>query len=99
MEIEFEDPDYDRLEVDLSFTLGFARHIVTMYRKRIAFIRAARDERDFYAMHGLRFEKLHGDREGQHSMRLNDQWRLTMRLQTRDTAKIVVLISIVDYHK
>lgn len=98
MEIEFDDPDYDRLEIDPSFTLGWPHEIASLYRRRIAFIRAAHDERDFYALRGLRFEKLRGDREGQYSMRLNDQWRLTLRLNIRDTVKVVAVLGIVDYH-
>ena len=37
-------------------------------------IRAAVDERDLYGMTSLHFEKLLGDREGQHSLRLNKKW-------------------------
>ena len=39
-------------------------------------IRAAPDERTFYGLRSMRFEKLSGGRKGQCSMRLNDQWRL-----------------------
>ncbi len=61
-------------------------------------IRAALDERDFYAMKSLHFEKLSGNREGQNSMRLNEQWRLILRLEKSESGKIVVVISITDYH-
>ncbi|MGO4660096.1 type II toxin-antitoxin system RelE/ParE family toxin [Ensifer sp. 2YAB10] len=98
MEIEFADPNYDRLETDAGFTAGFSAPVVKAYRKRIQFIRGAGDERDFYAMKSLHFEKLKGDRDGQHSMRLNDQWRLILRLERRGGGKLVVVISIEDYH-
>ena len=81
MDVEFEDAV--RLEVDKSFDAGLDRSIVKAYRKRLQMIRAARDERDFYALKSLHFEKLKGDREGQHSMRLNQQWRLILRLEKR----------------
>ena len=99
MEIEFSDPAYARLEVDGAFTFGFSAGIVSLYRKRIALIRSAPDERDFYALKSLHFEKLQGDRKGQHSMRLNDQWRLIIKFKTLESGKSVVVISIVDYHK
>ncbi len=99
MEIEFKDPAYARLETDAAFNLGFSAGIVTLYRKRIALIRSASDERDFYALKSLHFEKLLGDRKGQHSMRLNDQWRLIVEFKTIESGKLVVVISIVDYHK
>lgn len=98
MDIEFADSDYDRLETDAGFTAGFAAPIVKAYRKRLQFIRNAVDERDFYAMKSLHFEKLRGDREGQYSMRLNDQWRLVLQIERRSNGKLVVVISIEDYH-
>lgn len=98
MEIEFADPDYDRLETDAGFTAGFAAPVVKAYRKRIQYIRAAADERDFYALKSLHFEKLKRDRDGEHSMRLNDQWRLILRLERRAGNKLVVVVSIEDYH-
>jgi len=61
-------------------------------------IRAARDERDFYAMKSLHFEKLQGNRQGQYSMRLNQQWRLILEFRKQGTSTTVVIISIVDYH-
>lgn len=99
MEVEFKDQTYDRLETDSSFTMGFQANIVTLYRKRLALIRAAPDERDFYGLKGLRFEKLKGDRAGQYSMRLNDQWRLIIEFSKSEKGKVVVVISVVDYHK
>jgi toxin HigB-1 len=98
MEIEFADLDYDRLETDAGFTAGFSAPVVKAYRKRLQYIRAAADERDFYALKSLHFEKLKGDRDGEHSMRLNDQWRLILRLERRGEGKLVVVISIEDYH-
>jgi proteic killer suppression protein len=98
MEVEFEDESLGQLESEPTYAGGFDAVIVKAFRKRIQFIRAARDERDFYAMKSLNFEKLKADRAGQHSMRLNDQWRLILRLEKRDSGKVVVVIEIVDYH-
>jgi toxin HigB-1 len=98
MEVEFEDPALERLATDSSFTGGYDVAIVKAFRKRIQLIHAALDERDFRAMRSINFEKLKGNREGQHSMRLNDQWRLIVRLQARAPGKTVVVVEIVDYH-
>lgn len=97
MEVDFEDASLQRLEADPSFTGGFDAAIVKAFRKRMQFIRAALDERAFYAMKSLHYEKLKGDRDGQSSMRLNDQWRLILRIE-RVAEKHVVIISIADYH-
>src|SRR5215471_4768127 len=98
MEVEFANPTYDRLETDPQFTAGFADAIVSAYRRRLQLIRAAPDERDFYALKSLHFEKLKGDREGQYSMRLNAQWRLILRFTKREEKKVVVIVAITDYH-
>jgi proteic killer suppression protein len=45
---------------------------------------------------GNRFEKLRGDREGQYSIRINDQWRVCFEWPEGSTRP--GLIEIVDYH-
>lgn len=98
MEVAFEDDDLDRLETDAKYDAGFSPGVVKAFRKRMQVIRSAVDERLFYAMKSTRFEKLKGDRDGQYSMRLNDQWRLILRFTGEAPNKIVVVISIEDYH-
>ena len=98
MEIEFDDPDLDRLEVDPRFAAGFPPAVVKGFRKAIGFIRQAVDERDLYAMRGLNFKPLERDRAGQHSMKLNDQWRLIVELRGQAPKKRIGVIEIVDYH-
>lgn len=63
-------------------------------------IDAAPDERELYAQKGLRFEKLSGTRgkQGERSLRLNDQWRLIVILQKDDEGKSLLIIDIEDYH-
>ncbi len=98
MEVEFDDDDLDRLETDAQFTAGFSQEIVRSYRRRMQQIRSAVDERDFFQLKSLRFEKLKGNREGQHSIRLNLQWRLILELRGAKPPKVVAIIEIVDYH-
>jgi proteic killer suppression protein len=40
-------------------------------------------------------EKLKGEREGQHAIRINDQWRICFEWHGNDAFKV----EIVDYHK
>jgi toxin HigB-1 len=44
--------------------------------KRLLTLDAARTLGDLAAVPGHRFEKLSGDRQGQYSIRINDQWRI-----------------------
>lgn len=98
MEVAFDDDDLNRLETDAQFTAGFSQEIVSAYRRRMQQIRSFLDERDFYALKSLHFEKLKGDREGQHSIRLNKQWRLVLEIRGDHPCKVVGIIEIVDYH-
>jgi proteic killer suppression protein len=55
---------------------------------------AAREVSDLRIPPGNRLEKLHGDREGQYSVRINDQWRICFVWHGGDAYDI----KIVDYH-
>ena len=96
MEVDFDDDSLRRLEADPNFTAGFDAPIVKAFRMRMQLIRAAVDECVFSAMKSLRYEKLKGDRAGQNSMRLNDQWCLILQIRQQNDGKCVVTISIVD---
>ncbi len=97
MEVRFKDQNLDRLEADATF-IGDNPSIVRAFRKVMQQIRAAQDERVFYSLKSLRFEKLKGSRKHQHSMRLNDQWRLILEIEGADPHKTIVVVSIEDYH-
>lgn len=98
MEARFRDDGLDRLETDPRYTGGYPASIVTVFRKRMQTIRSAPDERVFYAMKSLHFEKLQGARAHQYSMRLNDQWRLIVEFEGKAPNKVVIVVSIEDYH-
>jgi toxin HigB-1 len=97
MNVEFAADDLDRLETDQPFDMGLSPAVVKAYRKRLQGIRAAQDERDFYAMRSWRFEKLKR-RQHEHSMRLNDQFRLIVEIVGAGADKRVRIIGVEDYH-
>ena len=99
MDVRFKDASLERLEVDAAYSGGYAAAIVKAFRKRMQQIRSAPDERIFYELRSLRFERLKGKRKDQFSMRLNDQWRLILAFRKiRSNDKIVVVIGIEDYY-
>ncbi len=65
---------------------------------RMQIIRAAPDERDFYAHKSWHFERLQGQRQHQHSLRLNDKYRLILELEGSGREKRVRIMAIEDYH-
>ena len=98
MDIEFAEEEYDRLETDASFDAGLSTALVKAYRKRLQGLRSALDERDLRAIKSWRFEKLKGDRQHQHSIRLNDQYRLIIELVEHADSKCIRIVGIEDYH-
>ncbi len=57
---------------------------------------AAETLKDLAALPGNRFEALAGDRKGQFSIRINDQWRICFEWPDTDSGPSNV--EIVDYH-
>lgn len=98
MDVTFKDQSLDKLETDATYSAGFSDAIVKAFRRAMQHIRAAADERTFYARQSFRFEKLSGKREGEYSMRLNNQWRLIVEICGEAPKKIIRVIEIVDYH-
>jgi len=64
-----------------------------MLRKLVA-VDAAETLDDLRVPPGNRLEKLKSDRPGQHSIRVNDQWRVCFRWRDGDAYEV----EIVDYH-
>jgi proteic killer suppression protein len=59
-------------------------------------LEAAVTLKDLAVLPGNRFEALKGDRKGQFSIRINDQWRICF--EWRDGAPGPSNVEIVDYH-
>jgi len=62
--------------------------------RKLQMLDAATGLIDLRSPPGNRLEKLSHDRAGQHSIRVNDQWRLCFRWQDGDAHDV----EIVDYH-
>jgi proteic killer suppression protein len=73
---------------------GFPADLIKIARRKLRAIDAAATVRDLTEPPGNRLEKLKGDRAGQWSIRVNDQWRICF-VWTDEGAHDV---EIVDYH-
>lgn len=62
--------------------------------RKLRMIDAAADINDLRVPPGNRLEALGGDREGQHSIRINNQWRICFTWSQGDAYDV----EIVDYH-
>jgi proteic killer suppression protein len=63
-------------------------------RRKLMILNQARRLDDLRAPPGNRLEALKGDRAGQQSIRINDQWRICFCWQGEDAFEV----EIVDYH-
>jgi len=68
--------------------------IEKLARLRLDRLRAAATLEDLAAIPGHRLEKLEGDRKGQYTIRINDQFRICFVWKDEDAFKV----EVVDYH-
>jgi proteic killer suppression protein len=71
---------------------GFARQA----ELKLDQLEAATSVKDLAALPGNRFKALKGDRAGQYSIRINDQWRICFEWPDKSAGPTNV--EIVDYH-
>ena len=89
----FADPETERF-----YTTAKSRRLPPEIRERAAMrltqLNAATQLADLKLPPSNRLEALRGDRKGQWSVRINDQWRLCFRFSAGDAFDV----AIVDYH-
>ncbi len=70
------------------------RSIERAARRKLEVLASAASLNDLRSPPGNRLEALRGDRVGQHSIRINDQWRICFPWDCGDAYEV----EIVDYH-
>ena len=63
-------------------------------RRKLIYLNEADNLRDLILPKGNRLEALKGNRSGQYSIRINDQWRICFRWEPPDAYRV----EIIDYH-
>ena len=72
----------------------FGRDVQRAGLRKLLLLHAAESLNDLRVPPGNRLEKLVGKRAGQHSIRINDQWRICFRWSDGDACDV----EIIDYH-
>lgn len=70
------------------------KNIEQIARRKLLMLQAAVELDNLRVPPGNRLEALRGNRKGQHSIRINDQWRLCFVWQSSGAYNV----EIVDYH-
>lgn len=73
---------------------GLPREIQVLALRKLKMIDSSAKVTDLLVPPGNRFEALKRDRKGQHSIRINDQWRVCFRFADGNAFDV----EIVDYH-
>jgi proteic killer suppression protein len=73
---------------------GFPGDLFKMARRRLGFLEDAVELKDLRIPPGNRLEALKGNRAGQYSIRINDQWRVCFRWENGNAFDV----EITDYH-
>jgi proteic killer suppression protein len=89
----FRDADTERL-----WTAGLCKRLPAQLNrkalKKLYILNAALRLENLMATPGNRLEKLHGDREGRHSIRINDRYRICFIWRDGNAHEV----EVVDYH-
>ena len=84
-------------ETEKVFRREFSRRfdaIARVAKRKLDHLHAANSLADLAAVPGNRLEALVGDRAGQYSIRVNDQWRICFEWKDNEAC----VVEIVDYH-
>lgn len=94
MIIGFSSKDTEKL-FNRSRASRFPAEIQRIALRKLLILDAAERLDDLRVPPGNRLEKLSGDRQGQHSIRINERWHICFRWADSDA----VDVEIVDYHR
>jgi proteic killer suppression protein len=92
MIVSFKDKNAEALFDDRP--VARLRAIERQARRKLLYLNAATELEQLRLPPGNRLEALKGDRKGQHSIRINDQWRICFRWRDGNAHEV----EIVDYH-
>lgn len=98
MRIEFADERLRRICTDEAHKLGLPIAVIRAAQRKLIQLEQAPDERTLRNWKALNYKKLSGDREGQRSIRVNDQYRIVFVLMDDERPPAVRIIEIDDTH-
>ena len=101
MEFRFKSEKLKLLYTNETGAHRFPPAVVNGFFRVMSIIKSIPDERDLYSLKSLHYEKLKGTRGklGERSLRLNDQWRLIIMLETDPRGKTILVVEIGDHYK
>lgn len=99
MRIVFRDAKLAAVQTAAAAQTGLPFGVIKSVQRKLVLLGSAPDERTLRNWKSFHYEKLVGDRAGQRSIRLNDQWRLVFILDETTAPPTVEILAIEDYHR
>lgn len=98
MRIEFADDGLERIFDDDAHKLGLPIAVIKGARNKLLMLEQAPDERTLRGWKSLHYKKLSGNRDGQRSIRINDQYRIVFELLDHEQPSVIRILEIDDTH-
>lgn len=98
MDVEFRTRQLAQIETGKAGKLRLPIAVIKAAQHKLRFIRDAPDETTLRNWKSLHYEKLKGSRKNQRSIKLNDQYRMILEIDTNAKPHKVHVLDIVDYH-
>lgn len=98
MDVEFADAKLALIETDEAGSTRLPIAVIRSARRKLIVLRAASDERALRNWKSLHYEKLKGNRAGQRSIRVNEQYRIVFEIDNEAKPQKATIIAIEDYH-
>ncbi|MDO9529315.1 MAG: type II toxin-antitoxin system RelE/ParE family toxin [Syntrophales bacterium] len=89
----FRDKETEKI-INRQFSSKLPQNIQHIARKKLITLDAATKLNDLRIPPGNQLEALKGDRKSQHSIRINDQWRICFKWKAGDAYDV----EVTDYH-
>ncbi|NJO33293.1 MAG: hypothetical protein HC869_09235 [Rhodospirillales bacterium] len=98
MELEYADAKLAKIETDNAGVTRLPVLVIRAARRKLTLLRAATDDRTLRNWKSLHYEKLKGDREGQRSIKLSDEYRIVFELDSEAEPPKATIMAIEDCH-
>jgi len=103
MKVRFEDAKLEKIFVtplkEIKGKLAFPIEVIKQFKKKVPILIAIEKLDELRTLRGLNFEYLKGDRKGECSIRLNDQYRLIFVPIDENEIKVVLVTEISKHYE
>src|SRR5690242_11634345 len=99
MEVEFRDSKLALIETDRAAETKLPLSVINSARRKLIMIRAAPDERTMRNWKSLHYEQMSRNRQGERSIRLNEQWRMMLEIDTKRNPPKAIIREIMNHYQ